>query len=71
MRLFLWYINKIMRHAIQGLFIDINSVKMVKELINQNHKVILMPLYKSFTDFFLHIYISRTQAIETGFTFGI
>jgi glycerol-3-phosphate O-acyltransferase len=44
---------------------------MVKELISQNHKVILMPLYKSFTDFFLSVYVSRTQAIETGFTFGV
>jgi len=59
-----------MRHAIQGLFIDIESVKMVKELISQNHKVILMPLYKSFADFFVHLYVTRTQGIESGFTFG-
>ena len=59
-----------MRRAIQGLFIDINSVKMVKDLISQNHKVILMPLYKSFADFFVHLYVSKTQGIETGFAFG-
>jgi hypothetical protein len=59
-----------MRHAIQGLFIDIQSVKMVKELISKNHKVILMPLYKSFADFFVHLYVTRTQGIESGFTFG-
>jgi len=70
MRLFLWYFNKNMRHTIQGLFIDTQSVKMVKELISQKHKVILMPIYKSFTDFFVHLYVSRTQGIETGFTFG-
>jgi len=58
MRLFLWYFNKTMRHAIQGLFIDTQSVKMVKELISQNHKVILMPLYKSFADFFIYLYVS-------------
>ena len=52
-----WYFNKIMRRAIQGLFVDTNSVKMLKGLIDANHKVILMPIYKSFADFFVHLYV--------------
>lgn len=70
MRLFLWYFNKTMRQKIQGIFVDIASIKMVKDLISANHKVIIMPLYKSFADFFVQTYVARTQGIEAGFTFG-
>ena len=54
----------------QGLWVDTQSVKMVKELVSQNHKVILMPMYKSYTDFFVQNYVNCTQRIPTGFTFG-
>ena len=53
MRVFFWYFNKTMRRNIQGLFVDDRSVRMVKDLIAQNHKVILMPLYRSYIDFFV------------------
>lgn len=43
---------------------------MVKELIKADQKVIIMPLYKSFTDYFVHMYVARTQGIESGFAFG-
>ena len=69
-RIFFWYFNKLMRRGIQGLYLDMQSVKMVKELISQNHKVILMPLYKSFADFFIHMYVTCTQRIKLGFTLG-
>ena len=39
------------------------SVKMVKGLISENHKVILMPLYKTFADFFVHQFVNYTQKI--------
>lgn len=29
-----------------------------------------MPLYKSFADFFVYLYVARTQGIKHGFTFG-
>lgn len=70
MRLFFWYFNKLMRRGIQGLYIDTQSVKMVKNLISQNHKVIFMPLYKSFADFFILMYVNCTQRIKLGFTLG-
>jgi len=44
-RLFFWYFNKNLRQIIQGLWIDTQSVKMVKDLISANNKVILIPLY--------------------------
>ena len=70
MRTLMWYFNKRMRKGIQGLWIDEQSVKMVKGLISENHKVILMPLYKSFADFFIHQFVNYTQHIQTSFTFG-
>ena len=69
-RVFLWYFNKLMRNGLSGLFVDTKSVKMVNELISQNQKVILMPLYKSYADFFIHMYVVYTQKIKPGFTFG-
>lgn len=56
----MWYFNKSMRKVMQGLFVDTASVKMIKELIASNHKVILMPLYKSFSDFFVQLYVMTT-----------
>ncbi len=69
-RVALWYFNKNMRRVSQGLFIDTQSVKMVKELVAQNQKVILLPLYKSYTDFFIQMYVMNTQKIPMGYTFG-
>ena len=43
---------------------------MVKELIARNKKVILLPLTKSYADFFVHTYVKNTQNIKQGFTFG-
>ncbi len=65
-----WYFNKNMRSGIQGLFVDMNSVKMVKNLIQSNKKIVIMPLYKSFADFFVQIYVQMTQHLYGGFTFG-
>ena len=47
-----------MRKAIQGLYVDQKGLNMVKEKISQGHKVILMPLYKSFLDYFVLNYIN-------------
>lgn len=70
LRFGLWYFNKAMTKAIRGLFVDTASVKMVKELISTNQKVIFVPLYKSFTDFFVQLFVMQSQKIEIGFTFG-
>jgi len=69
-RLFFWYFNKNMRVNIQGLWVDTQSVKMVKELISQNHKVVFIPLYKSYLDFFVQMFVTCSQKIKLGFTFG-
>lgn len=42
----------------QGLYVDQKGLSMVKEKISQGHKVILMPLYKSFLDYFILTFIN-------------
>lgn len=43
---------------------------MVKDLISRNNKVILLPLYKSYLDFFVQMFVYCTQKIKLGYTFG-
>ena len=53
----IWYFNKTMRHAVQGLHVDERSLDKVKQLLQTNHRVVLMPIYKSFADAFVYIYV--------------
>ena len=66
----LWYFNKTMRKAVRGLYVDTIGVERVKDLINGNNHVVLIPLYKSFGDFFTMQFINYKYGIESGFTFG-
>ena len=66
----LYYFNKKMRLGVQGLFVDTIGIKKVKSLISGNNRVILMPLYKSFGDFFINQYVNYKFGLESGFTFG-
>lgn len=50
--------NKNMRRAIQGLYVDLNGVSKVKTMIQAGYKVIFMPLYKTFMDFFVLNYVN-------------
>ena len=69
-RLLLWYFNKTMRTGVRGLFVDTIGIERVKSLVNSNNRVILMPLYKSFGDFFINQFVNYKFGIESGFTFG-
>lgn len=65
-----WYFNKTMRHAIFGLHVDENSLNQVKNLLKSNHRVILMPIYKSFADAFVYTYIHNHFKLEPPFMLG-
>ena len=43
---------------------------MVKQQIRSGYKVILMPLYKTFLDYFLLAFVHHTLGIPNVFTFG-
>lgn len=66
----LWYFNKTMRLGVRGLHVDTRGVDLVKSLTGGNNRVVLMPLYKSFGDFFINQYVNHKFGIEGGFTFG-
>jgi hypothetical protein len=66
----IYYFNKLMRWAIRGLNIDTASLNNVKSLLEQGKKVILMPIYKSFADFFIYAYINNHFNVEMPFVFG-
>ena len=66
----LWYFNKTMRHAVRGLHVDTAGIERVKDLIDGDNRVVLVPLYKSFGDFFVMQFINYKYGIEPGFTFG-
>ena len=48
-----WYFNKMFRRAFQGIHVDTASLQTVRDLVESGHKVVLMPLYKSFGDGFI------------------
>ena len=66
----MWYFNKTMRYALQGLYVDMNGVEMVKKLLADNQRVVLLPLFKSFADFFGLNYINQRMGLGQGFTLG-
>jgi hypothetical protein len=42
-----WLFNKTMREQMHGLHVDHTSVERVKSLLEQDIKVVLLPLYKA------------------------
>lgn len=66
----LWYFNKAFRNGFHGIFVEMNSLNNVKQLLADGKRVVLMPLFKSFADFFILTYVSLTQGMQPGFTFG-
>ena len=66
----IWWFSKTMRHAMQGLYVDSDSVKMVKGLLSSGKKVVLMPIYKSFADVFINMFLHHHFEIEAPFMFG-
>jgi len=66
-----WWLSKTMRHGIQGLNVDEKSVTMLKDLMAiPNKKVVLMPIYKSFGDAFIFVFLHHHYGIEAPFIFG-
>lgn len=57
-RYLLYIFNKRMRRAMQGLLVDMKGVDMVKNHVDNGYKVILMPIYKTYLDFFVMTYVN-------------
>ena len=65
-----YYFNKLMRQAMQGLHVDQPSIERVKSLLASGKRVVLMPIYKSFLDSFVYVYIHNHYQMEMPFMFG-
>ena len=61
-----------MTHLIDGLHVNVDQLKSIKEMVNKDRKtkVIFLPIYKSYADPLVLFYINYFQNLETGFTFG-
>jgi hypothetical protein len=59
-----------MRHSIQGINVDVNSLNKVKALMNEGAHVVMMPIYKTFADSILQIYVNYHFDLELPFMFG-
>jgi glycerol-3-phosphate O-acyltransferase len=54
------------RHGSEGIYVDQPGITRVKAL----SKVVLVPTYKSFLDFFVLLYALYDSGIDLPFTFG-
>lgn len=59
-----------MRFTIHGLHVDTNSLNKVKEMLKAGHKVVLMPIYKSFADMFIYLYVHHHFGLPIPFIIG-
>jgi len=66
----IWWFNKNMRNSMKGLNVETNSMKPVRQLLSDGHRVVLMPIYKSMADAFIYIYIHNHFNLEAPFIFG-
>jgi len=65
-----WSFTKILRELTQGLFVEQSGIKQVKQLIGMNERVVLIPHYKSFADFFILQHTLAHFNIEPPFCVG-
>jgi len=43
----IWYMNKLARFSMQGVYVDEQSLSRMRGLLNENNRVVLLPTYKS------------------------
>lgn len=68
----IWYFTKTMRKALFGLYVHEPSLNRMKELVTKNPatRVVLVPIFKSFADYFIQVFINFSYNIDLPFTFG-
>ena len=63
-------LNRLGRQITKGLFIQQSGIDRIKELIKRKERVVLMPYFRTYTDFFVLIYALFVHKIPIPFTFG-
>jgi hypothetical protein len=64
--------NKSVTRLLDGLHIDMKGLKAIKDMTEKDRKtkIVLMPMFKSFSDLFVLHYANYISDIEMGFSFG-
>lgn len=69
-KMMIYYFNRLMRQAIAGLHVQENSLAVVQDLLKQHKKVVLVPMYTSHADCFIHLYVHNHYGLDIPFIFG-
>lgn len=64
--------NKTVTRLLEGLYIDMKRLKAIKLMTETDRKtkVVLMPMFKSYSDIFVLHFANYVSDIEMGFSFG-
>ena len=63
----IWQSSKIFRSLSSGVFVENSGMSTIKELMNRNERVVLLPTYKSFADLLVILYAFASHNIEIPF----
>ena len=66
-RLLIWNFSKIFRSGIQSLFVDMSGVSRINKLVAEGKRVILLPMYQSYADFFVLFYVQNKVGLPQNF----
>jgi len=50
------FMNKIARTTSKGMFVQQSGINKIKEYIKRNERVVLIPYFRTYTDFFALLY---------------
>jgi len=64
--------NKSVTRLLDGFYIDMKGIAKIKEMAESDRKtkIVLMPMFKSYSDLFILHYANYISDIEMGFSFG-
>ena len=70
LRALLYILNRAGRTVTDGLFVSQSGIKRIKELIQSGEKVILLPYFRTYTDFLVLLFTLYVHEIPIPFTIG-
>jgi len=62
--------NRIARTTSKGMFVQQSGINKIKEYVKRNERVVLIPYFRTYTDFFALLYALWSHQIPIPFTFG-
>ena len=67
-----YFMNKTVMWLLDGFHVDLEGLQNIKQMTerDRNTKIVLMPMFKSYSDLFVLHYANFVSDIEFGFSFG-